>query len=364
MAPITLLLLFLLGAMAVSFLCSVLKAVLLSTPISFITMRIEEGYKPAARFLHYKEESARPLAAILALNTIANTLGAAGVGRQASIIAEQSGFASFFGIMSALTTILILVFSENIPKTIGTSYYRKLMGFTTSSLKTMIIVMYPIVLLIERLTKLIQKDDDEAAVSREEVSAMANVGEVEGVIDKDENRIIQNVIKLDNVKAYDVMTPRVVCQTASENMSLKNFYKDKDFEHYSRIPVYSESPEYITGYILRSEALECLAEDKFDMRLSEIKRDITFFDEEQSVSGIWDTLLAKKEQISLIIDEYGCFQGILTLEDIIETIFGLEIIDENDEAIDMQQFARERWKQRAKRFKEIQLPENDTDDDD
>ncbi|MBR0256019.1 MAG: DUF21 domain-containing protein [Bacteroidales bacterium] len=364
MAPITLLLLFLLGAMAVSFLCSVLEAVLLSTPISFITMRIEEGYKPAARFLHYKEESARPLAAILALNTIANTLGAAGVGRQASIIAEQSGFASFFGIMSALTTILILVFSEIIPKTIGTSYYRKLMGFTTSSLKTMIIVMYPIVLLIERLTKLIQKDDDEAAVSREEVSAMANVGEVEGVIDKDENRIIQNVIKLDNVKAYDVMTPRVVCQTASENMSLKNFYKDKDFEHYSRIPVYSESPEYITGYILRSEALECLAEDKFDMRLSEIKRDITFFDEEQSVSGIWDTLLAKKEQISLIIDEYGCFQGILTLEDIIETIFGLEIIDENDEAIDMQQFARERWKQRAKRFKEIQLPENDTDDDD
>ena len=364
MAPITLRLLFLLGAMAVSFLCSVLEAVLLSTPISFITMRIEEGYKPAARFLHYKEESARPLAAILALNTIANTLGAAGVGRQASIIAEQSGFASFFGIMSALTTILILVFSEIIPKTIGTSYYRKLMGFTTSSLKTMIIVMYPIVLLIERLTKLIQKDDDEAAVSREEVSAMANVGEVEGVIDKDENRIIQNVIKLDNVKAYDVMTPRVVCQTASENMSLKNFYKDKDFEHYSRIPVYSESPEYITGYILRSEALECLAEDKFDMRLSEIKRDITFFDEEQSVSGIWDTLLAKKEQISLIIDEYGCFQGILTLEDIIETIFGLEIIDENDEAIDMQQFARERWKQRAKRFKEIQLPENDTDDDD
>ncbi len=364
MAPITLLLLFLLGAMAVSFLCSVLEAVLLSTPISFITMRIEEGYKPATRFLHYKEESARPLAAILALNTIANTLGAAGVGRQASIITEQSGFASFFGIMSALTTVLILVFSEIIPKTIGTSYYRKLMGFTTSSLKTMIIVMYPIVLLIERLTKLIQKDDDEAAVSREEVSAMANVGEVEGVIDKDENRIIQNVIKLDNVKAYDVMTPRVVCQTASENMSLKNFYKDKDFEHYSRIPVYSESPEYITGYILRSEALECLAEDKFDMRLSEIKRDITFFNEEQSVSGIWDTLLAKKEQIGLIIDEYGCFQGILTLEDIIETIFGLEIIDENDEASDMQQFARERWKQRAKRFKEIQLPENDTDDDD
>ena len=360
MSPISLLLLFLLGAMGISFLCSILESVLLSTPISYITMREEEGYKPATRFMQYKEESARPLAAILALNTIANTIGAAGVGMQATII----GGSVFFGWMSAITTLLILIFSEIIPKTIGTSYYRKLMGFTTRVLRGLIVIMYPFVILIELITRLIQKDDDEASVSREEVSAMANVGEEEGVIDESENRIIQNVIKLDDVKAYDVMTPRVVAQTASENMSLKNFYKDKDFEHYSRIPVYSESPEYITGYILRSEALECLAEDKFDMRLSEIKRDITFFNEEQSVADIWDTLLAKKEQIGLIIDEYGCFQGILTLEDIIETILGLEIIDENDEASDMQQFARERWKQRAKRFKEIQLPDTDTDTED
>ena len=363
MSPITLLLIFLLGAMGISFLCSILEAVLLSTPLSFITMREDEGYKPATRFMQYKEDSARPLAAILALNTIANTIGAAGVGRQASIIADNMGLPSFFGWMSAITTLLILIFSEIIPKTIGTSYYRKLMGPTTRILRALIVLMYPVVILIELITKLFQRDDDEASVSREEVSAMANVGEEEGVIDESENRIIQNVIKLDDVKAYDVMTPRVVAQTASENMSLKNFYKDKDFEHYSRIPVYSESPEYITGYILRSEALECLAEDKFDMRLSEIKRDITFFNEEQSVADIWDTLLAKKEQIGLIIDEYGCFQGILTLEDIIETILGLEIIDENDEVSDMQQFARERWKQRAKRFKEIQLPDTDTDED-
>ena len=360
MSPITILLLFLLGAMGISFLCSILESVLMSTPISYITMREEEGYKPATRFMQYKEESARPLAAILALNTIANTIGAAGVGRQAAAI----GGSEFFGWMSAITTLLILIFSEIIPKTIGTSYYRKLMGFTTQMLRGLIVIMYPIVILIELITRIFQRRDDEASVSREEVSAMANVGEEEGVIDKDENRIIQNVIKLDNVKAYDVMTPRVVAQTASENMTLRNFYKDKDFEHYSRIPVYSESDEYITGYILRSEALECLAEDKFDMRLSEIKRDITFFNEEQSVADIWDTLLAKKEQIGLIIDEYGCFQGILTLEDIIETILGLEIIDENDEVADMQQFARERWQRRAKRFKEIQLPVEPSDNDD
>ena len=239
--------------------------------------------------------------------------------------------------------------------------YNPLMGFTTRGISILQVVMYPFVELMRFVGSRFAGDEEEASVSREEVSAMANVGEEEGVIDKDENRIIQNVIKLDNVKAYDVMTPRVVAQTASENMTLKNFYKDKDFEHYSRIPVYSESDEFITGYILRSEALECLAEDKFDMRLSEIKRDITFFNEEQSVADIWDTLLAKKEQIGLIIDEYGCFQGILTLEDIIETILGLEIIDENDEASDMQQFARERWKQRAKRFKEIQLPDTDSE---
>ena len=350
------LLVFLLGAMGISFLCSILESVLMSTPLSYITMRENEGYKPAVRFMQYKEESARPLAAILTLNTISNTIGAAGVGRQATILWGSE----MFGWVSAITTLLILIFAEIIPKTIGTSFYRSLMGFTTSVLRVLIVLMYPIVILIELITRVIQKDD-EASVSREEMSAMANVGEEEGVIDKDENRIIQNVIKLDGVKAYDVMTPRVVAQTASEHMTLKNFYKDKDFEHYSRIPVYSESDEYITGYILRSEALECLAEDKFDMRLSEIKRDITFFNEEQSVADIWDTLLAKKEQIGLIIDEYGCFQGILTLEDIIETIFGLEIIDESDEASDMQQFARERWKQRAKRFKEIQLPADNDD---
>ncbi len=354
----TLLLIFLLGALGISFLCSILESVLLSTPLSYITMREDEGYKPATRFLKYKEDSARPLAAILALNTISNTVGAAGVGYQGT----QLFGAEWFGWVSAATTFLILVFAEIIPKTIGTTHWRSLMGFTTAVLNALIVVLYPIVIFIELITKLFQrKDEDEAAVSREEVSAMANVGEEEGVIDEDENRIIQNVIKLDNVKAYDIMTPRVVAQIASENMTLKNFYKDKDFDHHSRIPVYSESPEFITGYILRSDALECLAEDKFDMRLSEIKRDITFFNEEQSVSDIWDTLLAKKEQIGVVIDEYGCFQGIITLEDIIETILGLEIIDENDEVSDMQQYARERWKQRAKRFKEIQLPDTDAE---
>ena len=232
------------------------------------------------------------------------------------------------------------------------------MGFASRTIRLLIILMYPLVLLVKGLTRLVAPREQEAAVSREEVSAMANVGEDEGVIDEDENKIIQNVIKLDNVKASDAMTPRIVAAIAPESMTLKDFYKDDTYSHFSRIPVYAESPENITGYILRSEALEELADDNFNKPLGSIRRDIPLFNEEQSVSDIWESLLKHKEQIAIIIDEYGSFQGILTMEDIIETIFGLEIIDESDAVSDMQQYARERWEQRQKKFKSVRLPED------
>lgn len=347
----TLLIIYLLGALCISFLCSILEAVLMSTPISFITMREDEGYKPAKLFRKYKTENAKPIAAILSLNTIAHTVGSAGVGNQ---VTEAFGN-QWFGLVSALTTILILVFSEIIPKTIGTNYWRQLMGFSTRCIRVMIILMYPLVLLVGAVTKLVARNDEEAAVSREEVAAMADVGEDEGVIDEDENKIIQNVIKLNNVKAYDVMTPRAVAAIAAENMTLKDFYQNEVFSHFSRIPVYNESPEFITGYILRNDALEHLAEDHFNKTLGSIKREIPLFNEELSVNDIWDSLLKNKEQIAGIIDEYGSFQGILTLEDIIETILGLEIIDENDEVSDMQQYARERWNQRQQKYRNLKL---------
>ena len=328
----------------------------MSTPLSFITMKKEQGYKPATKFLEYKTDTEKPLAAILSLNTIANTIGAAGVGRQATILFGST----WFGIISAITTLLILIFSEIVPKTIGTSYWKNLMGFATRCMSVLIVLMYPLVLLVSLISRSLSKDDDEATVSREEVSAMANIGEEEGVIDSDENKVIQNIMKLDNVQACDAMTPRIVAMTAQENMTLKNFYKNDQYLHYSRIPVYADSPEYITGYILLSDALEGLADDEFDKRLKELKRPISFFHEEDSLSTIWEELLRKREQMALIIDEYGCFQGIVTLEDIIETILGLEIIDENDQAIDMQQFARERWERRQKRFRAINLPKEDS----
>ena len=340
-----LLLFFLLGALGISFLCSILESTLMSTPISYITMREEEGYKPAVRFKEYKQDSSRAIAAILSLNTIANTIGAAGVGRQATLLFGSA----WFGVVSAVTTILILIFAEIIPKTIGTTRWRSLMGFTTAAIRTLIFMMYPLVLLIELITKWITPEDaPEAVVSRDEVSAMANVAEEEGDLEEDENTIIQNLISMDEVPAYEVMTPRVVCEIAPESMTLKAFYKNKRFRHHSRIPVYANDDEYITGYILRMEALQLMAEDKFDTTLGEIRRDVATFDEDTPLDKIWDEMLSKDEQIAIIINEYGSFQGILTLEDVIETLLGSEIVDENDTVRDMQQLARDRWKKRAR----------------
>lgn len=336
------LIVFLLGAMSISFLCSVLEAVLMSTPISYITMREEEGYAPAKKMKNFKQNSSRPIAAILSLNTIANTVGAAGVGRQATLVFGSE----WFGLVSAVTTILILVFSEIVPKTIGTHGWRSLMGFATSAIRVLIVIMFPFVWLIEKIQNLIAPKDNETAVSRDEVSAMANVAEEAGDLEEDENEIIQNVINLDEIKAYDVMTPRVVCAIAPESMTLREFFKDKKFKSHSRIPVYSDNDEYITGYILRMDVLQLVAEDKFDKTLSEIRRDIASFNEDTPMDKVWDEMLEHDEQISIVIDEYGSFQGILTLEDVIETIMGSEIVDERDSVRDMQQLALAQWKKR------------------
>ena len=353
----TLLLIFLLGAMAVSFLCSLLESVLMSTPISYISMKEDEGDRDAIRFAKLKDNPDRPLTAILALNTIANTIGAAGVGQQATLVFGSQ----WFGLVSALMTLLILIFSEIIPKTIG-SYHWKNLLWLSRIMNALVFILYPLVWLVEKIRRPLAGDEPDTGISREEVSAMANIGEEEGVIDNSENKVIQNIIKLDDIKAYDVMTPRVVAAIAPENMTLKQFYKQEELSHNSRIPVYADSPEFITGYIMRYDVLENLAEDKFDTRLRSIKRKIAAFHEETSVSDIWESLLKTKDQIALIIDDYGCFQGIITLEDIIETILGMEIIDENDTITDMQQYAKERWLKRKNQYKQIVLPDEDHED--
>ncbi len=314
----------------------------MSTPLSFITMKEDEGYRPATKMKQYKTDPSRALAAILTVNTIANTIGAAGVGRQATLTFGSE----WFGLVSAVTTILILLFAEIIPKTIGTAHWKSLMGFATGAIGSMIICLYPIVVAVEWFQKIIAPKEVDSTISREEVIAMADVAEESGELDEDENEVIQNMLSLDDITAADAMTPRVVAAIAPESMKLKAFYKDKRYLHHSRIPVYTDNDEYITGYILRIEALQLLAEDKFDVTLGEIRRNIATFSEDTTLDKIWEEMIAKDEPISVVIDEYGSFQGILTLEDVIETILGNEIVDERDEVRDMQQLALERWKKR------------------
>ena len=343
-----LLLIFLLITLLVSFLCSTLESVLMTTTLSYISLREDEGDNAAVLFKQYKLDTERPLAAILSLNTIANTVGSVGIGMQATLVFGNA----WVGLTSAVVTLLILIFAEIIPKTIGTKYWKSLMPFTAYTIKGLIVVMFPFVLLVHYITRIFHDDDGlgDNTVSREEVSAIANVGEEEGVIEQDENKIIQNIIRLDEIKAFEVMTPRVVAAIAPEKMTLREYYDSDAYDHFSRIPVYAESQEFITGYVLRDDALEDLAEDHFDTRLGDIKRSLPYFNEDTSISDIFDAMLKQKSQIALVIDEYGCFQGIITLEDIIETIFGFEIIDENDVITDMQQYARERWQKRQKRI--------------
>lgn len=337
-----LLLLYLIGALSISFLCSILEAVLLSVPMSFVSMLEKENRPGAALLKKYKQDIDKPIAAILSLNTISHTVGAAGVGAQS---AEVFG-SDFFALTSAILTLLILVFSEIIPKTIGAAYWRSMAIPCARVIHALVIIIYPLVLMAELITHVFSGKKQQATVSREEVSAMVTVGAEEGVFEKKENRMIQNLLKLDDVKARDIMTPSSVVEMAEESMTLREFYQNEAYRQFSRIPVYNdENDDYIKGYVLRQSILEKLAEDKFDLRLSDIMRPVLSFQETENVSKIWEQLLAKKEHISVIIDEYGCFRGLVTMEDVIETMLGMEIVDEKDTVTDMQEFAREKWQE-------------------
>ena len=301
-----------------------------------------EGRTGASLLKKYKQDIDKPISAILTLNTIAHTVGAAGVGAQSQEIWGDE----FFAVTSAILTFLILVFSEIIPKTIGASYWRQLAIPAARIIHTLVIITYPFVLLSEFITHFFSSNHQPMTVSREEVSAMVNVGAEEGVLATKENRMIQNLLKLDDIKARDIMTPSSVVEMAEESMTLREFYRHDAYSTYSRIPVYNEeNDDFIKGYVLRQTILEKLSEDKFELRLTDIVRPVLTFQENEPVSKIWEKLLAKKEHISVIIDEYGCFRGIVTMEDVIETMLGTEIVDEKDTVTDMQELAREKWQE-------------------
>lgn len=330
-------------SIGLSALCSTLEATLLSTPLSYITGLEEQGVKGAKRLKRLKQNSDRPISAILCLNTIANTVGASIVG---SLVYEVYGDA-LVGIFSTLFTLAILIFSEIIPKTIGTSYWRSLALPASVIINAMIFISFPLVWVLEKMQRLISSRSTQVSVSREDISAMVSVATEEDVIEKEEKKMIQNLLKLDEVTAHEIMTPSAVVEMAEADMTIREFYQS-DNTH-SRILVYDpDNDEYVMGYVLRQTVLEKMAEDRFDMSLKEIIRPILTFSEEDSVSDIWERLLEKKEHISVIIDEYGSMRGIVTMEDVIETMLGQEIVDETDEVVDMQEYAKEQWEKAQK----------------
>ncbi len=333
-------------ALFVSFLCSIMESVLLSTPQSFLMVKQDQGHKWAANFMDLKNKIDKPLSAILSMNTVAHTIGAAGVGAQAvKVFGEAS-----FGIVSAVLTLLILVVTEIIPKTIGARYWRSLARFSYFVINIMVIITYPLVLMSAVITRVFSKSNDEQTTSREEIAALTNIGADEGVFSEKEHKILQNILKLKNLKAEQIMTPRVVLVTADENLRLNEFLKKKDYLKYSRIPVYNENEENITGYVFRQEVMEKLAQDKHLLQLKDIKRNILIVPETLVLFSLWEKMLENKEHIALIVDEYGGVDGIVTMEDIIESLLGLEIIDEKDTIVDMQKYARERWKERQAKY--------------
>lgn len=338
----TLLFTYLALALIVSFICSIMEAVLLSTPGSYLITRSREGAKWALTLQAYKESIDRPLSAILTLNTIAHTVGAAGVGAQAVKVFGDE----WFGVISAVLTLLILVLTEIIPKTVGATFWRTLSRPVTQLIRGTMMLTYPLVIASSWITSMISSSHKEGTVSREELSALADIGVEEGLLHEKEHRILKNLLLLKDVKITDVMTPRTVMATADESISLAEFNEKRDILCHSRIPVYSDQKDSIHGYVFRQKVFEMLAEGKTEMTLKEIKRPVLVVPFSAGLLAVWEMLLEKREHMVLVVDEYGGVEGLATMEDIIETVLGLEIVDEKDKIIDMQEYARERWKRR------------------
>ena len=339
-----LLLLYVALAIGVSFLCSIMEAVLLSVTPSYVAALEREGELVGERLHQMKENIDRPLSAILSLNTIAHTVGAAGAGAQAALVFESVPV----GVISGVLTLLILIFSEIIPKTLGAVYWRTLAPAVVSTLIPTIILMWPLVKLSEGLTYLLSSDEDETSFSREEFTAMAELGEEEGVFEEKESRILRNLFRFNSLRVQDVMTPRTVVFDLPEGKTIGEVVEEHDEFRFSRIPVYDDDPDDVTGYVLKDEILLRAAQEEHEVSLEEMAREILVVRENLPLPDLLERLLDRLEHIALVVDEYGGVAGVVSMEDVVETLLGLEIVDEADSVEDMQALARKQWFKRAR----------------
>ena len=338
---LTLLIVYVALAIGVSFLCSIMEAVLLSVTPAYIGAMEAERPEAAARLAELKSDVDRPLAAILTLNTVAHTIGAAGAG------AEAAGYFgnSAIGIFSAVLTLGILVLSEIIPKTLGAVYWRGLAPVVARMLKPLIYMLYPLVLMSQWFAKLLTRGEKEGDVSREELAALADIGAEQGIFDDQEVRLFKSLLQFESLQVADVMTPRTVLIAFPETATVQELVDAK--RPFSRYPVYSKNQDHITGYVLLSDALTKVADDAHETPLGSLRRNLDAVNEDTPLLEVFDSLVEGREHIALVVDEYGGTAGIATMEDVIETLLGLEITDETDQNEDMRTLARDQWRARA-----------------
>jgi CBS domain containing-hemolysin-like protein len=360
-STMTLLIVYAILSIFISFLCSILEAALLSFTPTYLRMKVQEGKAYAKTLTSFKKDIDKPLVAILTLNTIAHTVGAILVGVEAEKLPYKVDLfgMNIVGIVSAIMTMLILVISEIIPKTIGATYWKKLGSFTALFLN---VIIFPlkytgILWVLMLITRLVGKSAHVSTMSREEFMAITDAAEEEGVFEESETTVIKNLLVFKSVQAKDVMTPFTVVTLEDETMSLENFHQSHKSLRFSRIPVFKGKSHNITGFVLRDDILEEIVEERGDKLLSDLKREIFVVSAEKPIPELFETFIKQRVHIASVVDDFGNTIGVVTMEDIIETLLGLEIMDESDSIEDMQLQARKNWEKRAKRMG-IQLNEN------
>jgi len=339
-------------ALLFSFLCSILEAALLSTTPIFIRVKLKEGKKYAKRLDHYKKNIDLPLSAILTLNTFAHTIGAAGVGSQV----QEIWGSEYLAIASVVLTLIILIGSEIIPKTLGALYWKELSRFTVIALRIMIYSpLYPFIILTNFITRRMRIGKKvKTGISATEFRAITDSVIEEGVMDDEESRILQNLMKFKNILVKSIMTPQVVIQSAEENTSIQEFYDAMLNPRFSRIPVYQGDLNQFTGFVLKDEVMERIIENRGEETLKSIARPIIPVDEDAPIVRLFSKLVEQQAHIAIVVDEYGMVSGLVTMEDLFETLIGLEIVDEMDDVEDMQVLARKNWEARARKLGLIQ----------
>ena len=345
----TLLIVFFAVSIVFSFLCSMWEAVLLSITPSFAQAQQQEGTALGAHLAEFKANIDKPLAAILTLNTVAHTVGAIGVGNQAAVIwADANPMITVFVIPAAMT-LAILILSEIIPKTLGAPHWRALAPFTVRSLRIVGAVMLPFVVMSKFITRFLKPPEGGSVLSRSDFLAMTDLGEVHGVLEKTESDTIRNLLQFGEVTARDIMTPRTVLLTADESMTAAAFREANDPLRFSRIPCHEAGQaDHVTGYVLKDELLEALVDGDGERLVESFRRPVITIQEDVALPELFDRLIGKREHIAVVLDGFGGLAGVVTVEDVIETLLGLEIVDETDASRDMQALARKLWERRAK----------------